>query len=132
MANVHDTRQANTPTGTSVARQQGSASLDEARDTARGIGAQFRDKAEEMGTQIRDTAEEIGTQLRDTAQDMSTQAQELGTQAKETISEYYEQGRETLQALPQTIAAQIRARPLEALLVAGGIGLLLGLLWRRS
>jgi len=132
MANVYDTRQADTPTGTSVPNQQESSSPDEMRDTARGLGAQLRDKAEEMGTHIRHKAEEIGSQLRDKAQDMSTQAQELGTQAKETISEYYEQGRETLQALPQTIAAQIRARPLEALLVAGGIGLLLGLLWRRS
>jgi ElaB/YqjD/DUF883 family membrane-anchored ribosome-binding protein len=62
---------------------------------------------------------------------MSTQAQELGTQAKETVSEYYEQGRETIRALPKTMEAQIRARPLEAVLVAAGVGLLLGLLWRR-
>jgi ElaB/YqjD/DUF883 family membrane-anchored ribosome-binding protein len=34
--------------------------------------------------------------------------------------------------LPQTLEDQIRARPLEALLIAGGVGLLLGLLWRRS
>lgn len=120
MANVYDTRQANTSTGTRVHNQQESMSQDEARETAQGIGAQLRDKAEEMGTHIRDTA-----------QDMSTQAQELATQAKETVSEYYEQGRKTLQGLPQTIEAQIRARPLEALLVAGGVGLLLGLLWRR-
>jgi len=84
-----------------------------------------------MGTQIRDTAGEIGAQLRSKVQDMSTQAQELGTQAKETVSEYYEQGRESLRALPQTLEEQIRARPLEALLVAGGVGLLLGLLWQR-
>jgi ElaB/YqjD/DUF883 family membrane-anchored ribosome-binding protein len=120
MANVYDTRQANTSTGTSGPKQE-RASQDEARDTAQGIG-----------TQLRDTVEEIGAQLRDTAQDMSTQAQELATQAKETVSEYYEQGRETLQALPQTLEAQIRARPFQALLVAGGIGLLIGLLWRRS
>ncbi len=131
MANVYDTRQADTPTGTSVPNQQEISSPDETRDTARGLGAQLRDKAEEMGTHIRHKAEEIGSQLRDKAQDMSTQAQELGTQAKETVSEYYGQGRETIRALPQTLEAQIRARPLEAVLVAGGVGLLLGLLWRR-
>ena len=131
MANVHDTRQANPPTGTSVPNRQERSSADEARDTAQGLGAQIRDKAEEMGTQIRDTAEEIGSQIRNKARDMSTQAQELGAQATETVSEYYEQGRETLRTLPQTMEAQIRARPLEAVLIAGGIGLLLGLLWRR-
>ena len=51
---------------------------------------------------------------------------------KETMIEYYEQGRESLQDLNQTLEAQIRERPLQTLLVAGGIGLLLGLLWRRS
>jgi|GraSoiStandDraft_45_1057281.scaffolds.fasta_scaffold458206_2 ElaB/YqjD/DUF883 family membrane-anchored ribosome-binding protein len=131
MASVYETRQAHTPTGTSAPSQRENAGLEEMRDTGRGIGAQLRDKAEEMGTQIRDTAGEIGAQLRSKVQDMSTQAQELGTQAKETVSEYYEQGRESLRALPQTLEEQIRARPLEALLVAGGVGLLLGLLWQR-
>ncbi len=131
MANVHDTSQAHTSPVTSVPNQQESSSPDETGDTARGLGAQFRDKAEEMGTHIRHRAEEIGSQLRGKAQDMSTQAQELGTQAKETVSEYYEQGRETIRTLPKTMEAQIRARPLEAVLVAAGVGLLLGLLWRR-
>ena len=132
MASVYDTGQAHPPTGASVPSQQEHSGAEEMRDTVRGIGAQLREKAEEMGTQIRDTAEEIGAQLRSKAQDVSTQAQALGTQAKDTISEYYEQGRESLRALPQTLEAQIRARPLEALLIAGGVGLLLGLLWRRS
>ena len=44
----------------------------------------------------------------------------------------YEQGRESLQDLNRTIEGQIRMRPLQALLVAGGIGVLLGLLCRRS
>jgi len=85
-----------------------------------------------MGGQIRDKAQEVGSQIRDKAQEMSTQAQELATQAQETVAEYYEQGRQSLQNLPQTLEAQIRARPLQALLLAGGAGLLLGLLWRRS
>jgi ElaB/YqjD/DUF883 family membrane-anchored ribosome-binding protein len=46
-------------------------------------------------------------------------------------TQVYEQGRESLQDLNRTIEGQIRMRPLQALLVAGGIGALLGLLWRR-
>ena len=132
MASVYDTGQAHPPTGTSVPSQQERSDAEERHDTGRGIGAQLRDRAEEMGTHIRDTAEEVGAQLRSTAQDVSAQAQALGAQAKETIAEYYEQGRESLRTLPQTLEGQIRARPLEALLIAGGVGLLLGLLWRRS
>jgi ElaB/YqjD/DUF883 family membrane-anchored ribosome-binding protein len=67
----------------------------------------------------------MGTQIRDTAQ-------EVGTRAQETAAQYYEQGRESLQELNQNVEARIREKPLQALLVAGGIGLLLGLLWRRS
>jgi len=62
---------------------------------------------------------------------LSAQMQDIGTQVKETVTEYYEQGRENLQDLNQTMEAQIRARPIQALLVAGGIGVLLGLLWLR-
>ena len=69
--------------------------------------------------------QDMGTQVKEMAQDM-------GTQVKETMTEYYEQGRESLREVPPTLEAQIRARPLQALLVAGGIGALLALLTRRS
>ena len=87
--------------------------------------AQSHDKPQTLGTQIQN----VGTQVKETVQDM-------GTQAKETMqaagTQVYEQGRKSLQDLNRTIEGQIRQRPLQALLVAGGIGVLLGLLWRRS
>jgi len=77
-----------------------------------------------------------GTEHHDTGWDQvqgdGARRQDMGAQVKETMAEYYEQGRESLEDLNQTLEAQIRERPLQALLVAGGIGLLLGLLWRRS
>ena len=83
------------------------------------------DKSQTLGVQM----QHVGTQVKETMQDVGTQVKETmqaaGTQA-------YEQGRESLQDLNRTIEAQIRERPLQALLVAGGIGALLGLLWRRS
>ena len=57
--------------------------------------------------------------------------QDMGGQVEETMTEYYEQGWESLADLNQTPEAQVRERPLPVLLVAGGIGLLLGFLWRR-
>jgi len=121
MANVPDTRKGNTPAGTSVLTHHTTSHTDAARD-----------KAQEVGTQIRDTAQEVGTQIRDKAQEVGTQAQELGTRAQEAVAEYYVQGRESLQELEHTIEARIREKPLQSIMIAGGVGLLLGLLWRRS
>lgn len=78
----------------------------------------------------------VDTSGHDKPQPLGAQMQHVGTQVKETMqatgTQVYEQGRESLQDLNRTIEAQIRERPLQALLVAGGIGALLGLLWRRS
>jgi len=113
----------------------------------RGDGAQSHDKAQtfgaqmqDMGAQVKETVQNVGTQVKETVQDMGAYVretvQDMGTQAKETVqaagTQVYEQGRESLQDLHRTLEAQIRERPLQALLVAGGIGVLLGLLWRRS
>ena len=62
---------------------------------------------------------------------MKETAQDLGVQVKETMTEYYAQGRESLRDVSQTLEGQIRAQPLQALLVAGGLGILLALLTRR-
>jgi ElaB/YqjD/DUF883 family membrane-anchored ribosome-binding protein len=93
-----------------------------------------------IGTQVKETVQTVGTQVKETAQDMGTYvketAQNMGTQAKEAMqaagTQVYEQGREGLQDLNRTLEGQIRQRPLQALLVAGGIGVLLGFLWQRS
>jgi ElaB/YqjD/DUF883 family membrane-anchored ribosome-binding protein len=94
-------------------------------DKPQTLGAQMQD----VGTQVKETVQEAGTRVKETMQD-------VGTQVKETMqaagTQVYEQGRESLQDLNRTIETQIRERPLQALLVAGGIGALLGLLWRRS
>jgi ElaB/YqjD/DUF883 family membrane-anchored ribosome-binding protein len=93
------------------------------------VGTQVKETMQAAGTQVKETVQHVGSQVKETMQDM-------GTQAKETMqaagTQVYEQGRESLEDLNRTIEAQIRERPLQALLVAGGIGALLGLLWRRS
>ena len=93
------------------------------------IGTQVKETVQAAGTQVKETVQDMGTYIKETAQDM-------GTQAKETMqaagTQVYEQGRESLQGLNRTIEGQIRQRPLQALLVAGGIGVLLGFLWQRS
>jgi ElaB/YqjD/DUF883 family membrane-anchored ribosome-binding protein len=96
----------------------------QSHDTPQTLGMQVQ----HVGTQVKETVQAAGAQVRETVQ-------EMGTQAKETMqaagTQVYEQGRESLQDVHQTIEGQIRTRPLQALLVAGGMGVLLGVLWRR-
>ena len=54
---------------------------------------------------------------------------EAARQVGETAS--YEQGREQIDALEHSLEENIWAKPLPSVLLATGIGLLLGLLWRK-
>lgn len=69
-------------------------------------------------------AEETGKEIRG-------QAQELIAQGKEVAAEYYEEGRNQVIAWQQQLEDQVREKPLQSLLMAAGVGLLLGLLRRR-
>jgi ElaB/YqjD/DUF883 family membrane-anchored ribosome-binding protein len=69
-------------------------------------------------------AEETGKEMRD-------QAQQLIAQGKEVAAEYYEEGRNQVLAWQQQLEYQVREKPLQSLLMAAGVGLLLGLLRRR-
>jgi ElaB/YqjD/DUF883 family membrane-anchored ribosome-binding protein len=88
----------------------GSGATDQLRDKASEVGQNLRD----MGGQVRDAANEKYNQLRDQA------------------SQYYTQGREAAQEWEQNLEGYIHEQPMKAVLMAAGVGLLLGLLWKRS
>ena len=69
-------------------------------------------------------AAEIGKEIRD-------QVQERMVQGKEVAAEYYEEGLNQVLAWQQQLENQVRKKPLQALLMTAGVGLLLGLLRRR-
>ena len=96
----------------------------QARDSAQEAGAQVRDRAQEAGAQVRDRAQEAGAQIRD-------KAQEMVRQGKETASDYYQQGRQQMEAVEDTLEDGIRAKPLQSVLIAAGIGMLLGLVFKK-
>ena len=125
MANIHEMQKTDTP----MTDAQSHDKPPTLGTQMQNVGTQVKETVQDMGTYVKETAQNVGTQVKETVQDM-------GTQAKDTIqaagTQVYEQGRESLQDLNRTIEGQIRHRPLQALLVAGGIGVLLGLLWRRS
>jgi ElaB/YqjD/DUF883 family membrane-anchored ribosome-binding protein len=125
MANIHEMQKTDTP-------MTGAQSHDKPQTLGtqmQNVGTQVKETVQEMGTQVKEAVQEMETYVKETAQDMGTQAKEAMQAAGTQV---YEQGRESLQDLNRTIEGQIHQRPLQALLVAGGIGVLLGLLWRRS
>ena len=67
----------------------------------------------------------------ETGQEPRDQAQELIAQGKQAAAEYYEEGRNQVLAWQQQLENQVREKPLQSLLMAAGVGLLLGLLRRR-
>jgi ElaB/YqjD/DUF883 family membrane-anchored ribosome-binding protein len=125
MASVHEVQKKDTP----MAETQSHDKSQSLSEQMQHVGTQAKETAQDMGAYVKETVQTVGTQAKETAQDM-------GAYVKETVqtvgTQVYEQGHKSLQDLNQTIESQIRERPLQALLVAGGIGVLLGLLWRRS
>jgi ElaB/YqjD/DUF883 family membrane-anchored ribosome-binding protein len=89
--------------------------------------------AQQRTTANEDTspAQEHSTQGRNTTKEVSAQVNETVRQVGETASQYYKQGREQLEDVTQTLEENIRAKPLQSVLLATGLGLLLGLLWKR-
>jgi ElaB/YqjD/DUF883 family membrane-anchored ribosome-binding protein len=76
-------------------------------------------------------AQERNAQGRDMVQEVSTHVSETARQVGETASQYYDRGREQFEDAAQALEENIRAKPLQSVLLATGIGLLLGLLWKR-
>jgi ElaB/YqjD/DUF883 family membrane-anchored ribosome-binding protein len=84
-------------------------------------GENLKDKAAEVTQNLRD----IGSQVRDAANDKYSQL-------RDQAGDYYRHGRETAQELEQSLEGYIQEKPLQAVLIAAGVGILLGVLWKRS
>ena len=77
----------------------------------------------ETAAQVKENLRDIGGQVRDTAQQ---QYEQLRQQA----NDYYERGRERALEMEQSLEQYVQEKPIQALLMAAGAGLLLGLLWK--
>ena len=87
-----------------------------------GEGQNVADQAQQVGQNLRD----LGGQVRDAAR--RGRYQHLSEQAQE----YYEQGRQKAHEWEEGLESYIQEKPLQAVLIAAGIGVLIGLLWKRS
>lgn len=89
------------------------------------------DRAKESAGQLGEKASAMMHGVQDAAADLTHRAQEGLGAIKEAASGYVEQGREKAEALGRTVEGQIKAWPLSSLLVATGVGLLLGIVLAR-
>jgi ElaB/YqjD/DUF883 family membrane-anchored ribosome-binding protein len=83
-----------------------------------------RDKAAEVADNVRENVRDIGTKVRDAAS-------ESYGQVREQAVGYINQGKEAAEEWEQSLETYVQAKPLQAVLIAAGVGLLLGLIWKR-
>ncbi len=90
--------------------------------------AQLRDTAQKIGEDLRN----MGSQVRDQAHQVKDQAQQKYNELRDQAGQYYEQGKQRAQEWEGTLEDYVREQPVKSLLIAAGVGVLLGVLWKKS
>jgi ElaB/YqjD/DUF883 family membrane-anchored ribosome-binding protein len=87
----------------------------------------------EQGAQCSTTgAGEMLENFREAGQSVKQRAQEGMESLRESAADYVEQGRAKAQDLGESLERQIRTQPLTSVLVAVGVGFLIGAIWSRT
>jgi ElaB/YqjD/DUF883 family membrane-anchored ribosome-binding protein len=81
--------------------------------------------------QLKEKASEMAQSLRDMGSSVKDVAKEQYENVRDKAEEYYEYGRERAQEWQQQAEDYIREQPLKSVLIAAGVGILLGVIWRR-
>jgi ElaB/YqjD/DUF883 family membrane-anchored ribosome-binding protein len=80
---------------------------------------------------LKEAASEVGQNLRNLGSQVRDQASQQYEQMRQQANDYYEQGRQRAMEMEQNLEEYVQEKPIQALLIAAGVGMLLGLLWRR-
>jgi ElaB/YqjD/DUF883 family membrane-anchored ribosome-binding protein len=116
-------------------KPQDTAQTPDLLQPARELGTQVRDHVQELGAQGQERAQELGAQVRNWTQEVGGQlkegAQEAVRQAETSASQLSAQGREAVGQLEKTLEDYVRAKPLQSLMIAAGVGVMVALLWRK-
>jgi len=83
------------------------------------------------GTNLNETAQQVGQNLRELGGQVRDAAKEKYDQLSDQARSYYDEGRRAAQEWEQGFESFIQEKPMQAVLIAAGVGLLLGLLWKR-
>lgn len=69
--------------------------------------------------------------LRDQAQQVKEDVREMGRLAKQAATDQVERARDRGLELEDQVLDYVRAQPLKSVLIAAGVGVVLGFVWRR-
>jgi ElaB/YqjD/DUF883 family membrane-anchored ribosome-binding protein len=97
---------------------------DPAKDQGAGGGQSGTGDLRQAAAQVGENLRDIGGQVRDSA----TQQYE---QLRDQASDYYQQGRQRAMEMEESLEQYVQEKPIQALLIAAGVGMFLGLLWKR-
>jgi ElaB/YqjD/DUF883 family membrane-anchored ribosome-binding protein len=81
---------------------------------------------------MRDTAQQVQENLRNLGGQVRDAATERYSDLRDQASQYYEQGRQRATEMEQSLEQYVHEKPIQSLLIAAGVGMLLGVLWKRS
>jgi ElaB/YqjD/DUF883 family membrane-anchored ribosome-binding protein len=80
---------------------------------------------------LRETAAEVKENLRDIGTQVRDQATQRYEEMRDQASQYYEEGRRRAMEMEQTLEQYVQEKPIQSLLIAAGVGMLLGMIWKR-
>jgi ElaB/YqjD/DUF883 family membrane-anchored ribosome-binding protein len=82
--------------------------------------------------QLKDKASEVASSVRDMSSNVKEAATEQYEHLRDSASEYYQAGRDKAVEWQNQLEDYVREQPLKAVLMAAGVGVLLGIIWKRS
>lgn len=82
--------------------------------------------------QVREAAAQMQQSLRDAGSQMRDRATQGYDQLRQQATDYYQQGRQQYDEWEQSLESYVHEKPIQSLLIAAGVGMVLGILWKRS
>jgi ElaB/YqjD/DUF883 family membrane-anchored ribosome-binding protein len=80
---------------------------------------------------LSEAAQHVGEDLRELGGQVREAAREKYEQLSDQARSCYDEGRQAAQKWEKGIESFVQEKPLQAILIAAGVGLLVGLLWKR-
>lgn len=93
--------------------------------------SRMNDPMQSQGQSSTEQSSGVAQNLRDMGQQVKEKAQEQFETLRQSASEYYEQGRDKAMEWEHNVEDYIREQPMKSVLIAAGVGLVLGFIWRR-
>jgi ElaB/YqjD/DUF883 family membrane-anchored ribosome-binding protein len=81
---------------------------------------------------LKEKVHEVSQNLRDMGDHVRETASEKFHELRDQAGDYYKQGRDRAKDWEHSLESYVQEKPVKAILIAAGVGLLLGLLWKRS